>query len=153
MKSFVLKDGSGTKPPGKGDGRNAERNFRGEKISNETHASRTDPDAHLFRKAKGKEAKLCHMGHIMTENRHGLIIDARVTEASGTAEPMTALDMVEDNAGPEQQSEPKNTMTPPSLLPVVASADVCRTLPRTIAIAARRSTRGPRVILATRSAS
>jgi hypothetical protein len=60
--------------------------------------STTDPDARLFRKGAGKEAKLCHMGHRMTENRNGLIIDARLTEANGTAERATALDMIEDNA-------------------------------------------------------
>jgi transposase len=101
MKSFVPKDGSGPPPPAGGSdtGRNAERDFHGEKRSNETHASTTDPDARLFRKGKGKEAKLCHMGHIMTENRHGLIVDARLTAANGTAECTTALDMIDDNAG------------------------------------------------------
>ena len=98
MKSFVPKNASGTKPSEKDGGRNAERDFHGEKRSNETHASKTDPDARLFRKGKGKEAKLCHMGHIMTENRHGLIVDARLTEANGTAERATGLDMVDDNA-------------------------------------------------------
>jgi len=103
MKSFVPKDGS--KPPsGKGrsgdGGRNAERNFHGEKRKNDTHSSTTDPDARLLRKGAGKEAKLCHMGHLMTENRNGLIIDARLTEANGTAERATALDMIEDNARP-----------------------------------------------------
>jgi len=97
MKSFVPKDGSG--PPPAGGGRNAERDFHGEKRCNDTHASTTDPDARLFRKGQGKEAKLCHMGHILTENRHGLIVDARLTEANGTAECATALDMVEDHAG------------------------------------------------------
>jgi transposase len=96
MKSFVPKDGSG--PPPSGGGRNAERNFHGQKRVNATHASTTDPDARLFRKGAGKEAKLCHMGHLMTENRNGLIVDARVTEANGTAERTTALEMVEDNA-------------------------------------------------------
>ncbi len=105
MKSFVPKspaagddpkNGSG---PTTGGGRNAERDFRGEKRSNQTHASTTDPDARLFRKGQGKEARLCHMGHIMTENRHGLIVDARLTEANGTAECATALDMIEDHAG------------------------------------------------------
>jgi len=98
MKSFAPKDGGGPPPPA-GAGRNAERDFRGEKRSNDTHASATDPDARLFRKGQGKEAKLCHMGHIMTENRHGLIVDARLTEANGTAECATALAMVEDHAG------------------------------------------------------
>ncbi len=96
MKSFAPKDGS--KPPEEGGGRNAERNFHGEKRTNETHASTTDPDARLFRKGFGKEARLCHMGHLMTENRHGLIVAARLTEASGTAERSTALDMIKDNA-------------------------------------------------------
>jgi transposase len=96
MKSFVPKDGSG--PPPSGGGRNAERNFHGQKRVNATHASTTDPDARLFRKGAGKEAKLCHMGHLMTENRNGLIVDARVTEANGMAERTAALEMVEDNA-------------------------------------------------------
>jgi len=98
MKSFVRKDGSDPPPPADG-GRNAERDFHGEKRSNETHASTTDPDARLFRKGKGRAAILCHMGHILTENRQGLIVDARLTEASGTAECATALAMVEDNVG------------------------------------------------------
>jgi transposase len=98
MKSFVPKDGSGTPPTG--GCRNAERDFHGEERRNDTHSSTTDPDARLFRKGKGKEAKLCHMGHVMTENRHGLIVDARLTEASGTAERATGLDMIEDNARP-----------------------------------------------------
>ena len=100
MKSLVPKDGGN---PGKGHGgggRNAERNFRGEKRTNDTHASTTDPDARLFRKGLGKEAKLCHMGHVMTENRNNLIVDARLTEATGTAERTTALDMIDDNAKP-----------------------------------------------------
>jgi len=100
MKSFVPKDG-GDPPSGKGSGgRNAERDFHGEKRKNDTHSSTTDPDARLFRKGTGKEAKLCHMGHLMTENRNGLIVDARVSEANGTAERTTALAMIEDNARP-----------------------------------------------------
>ena len=101
MKSFVPKDSAGKPPSGTGGGgRNAERNFHGEKRKNDTHSSTTDPDARLFRKGAGKEAKLCHMGHLMTENRHGLIVDARLTEANGAAERSTALDMIEDNAKP-----------------------------------------------------
>jgi transposase len=103
MKSFVPKDG-GNPPAGKDDseggGRNAERDFHGEKRKNDTHSSTTDPDARLFRKGAGKEAKLCHMGHLLTENRNGLIVDARLTEANGTAERTTALEMIEDNAKP-----------------------------------------------------
>jgi IS5 family transposase len=101
MKSFVPKDGSGTPPPGKsGSGRNAERDFHDEKRKNDTHSSSTDPDARLFRKGAGKEAKLCHMGHLMMENRNGLIVDARLTAANGTAERTTALAMIDDNAKP-----------------------------------------------------
>jgi transposase len=103
MKSFVPKDapsdgdkGNGTPA---GGGRNAPRDFHGEKRSNETHASTTDPDARLFRKGAGKEAKLCHMGHLLMENRNGLIVDARLTEANGTAERTTGLEMIADNAG------------------------------------------------------
>ncbi len=97
LKSFVRKDGP---PPGDSNGwRNTERDFHGEKRKNETHASTTDPDSRLFRKGAGKEARLCYMGHLMTENRHGLIVDARLTEASGTAERETALDMIDDNTG------------------------------------------------------
>ena len=100
MKSFVPKDRDDP-PAGKGgSSRNAERDFHGEKRKNATHSSTTDPDARLFRKGAGKEAKLCHMGHLMTENRNGLIVDARLTEANGTAERTTALDMIEDNARP-----------------------------------------------------
>jgi transposase len=102
MKSFVPQDGR--KPPsGKGrrrrGGRNRERDFRGEKRRNDTHSSTTDPDARLFRKAAGQEAKLCYMGHLMTENRNALIVDARLTKASGRAERATALDMIEHNVG------------------------------------------------------
>jgi transposase len=104
MKSFVPKDRGDKEPPSgqdptEGSGRNRERNFHGEKRKNETHASTTDPDARLFRKGKGKEAKLCHMGHLLTENRNGLIVDARLTEANGTAERSAALDMIEANTG------------------------------------------------------
>lgn len=101
MKSFVPKN-AGNPPSGPGRSgsgcRNAERDFHGEKRKNDTHFSTTDPDARLFRKGAGKEAKLAHMGHLMTENRNGLIVDARLTEANGTAERTTALAMIEDNA-------------------------------------------------------
>ena len=98
MKSFVPKDGSN--PPASGRGRNAERDFHGEKRKNDTHSSTTDPDARLFRKGAGKEAKLCHMGHLMMENRNALIVDAQLTEANGTAERTTAIEMIDDNARP-----------------------------------------------------
>lgn len=88
MKSFRRKDGS-DEPPA--PGRNGERNFRKDQRSNETHASTTDPDARLARKSNGQEAKLAYTGHLLMENRHGLIVDARLTHATGTAEPEAAL--------------------------------------------------------------
>jgi hypothetical protein len=81
MKSFRPKDGSGSEPPA-GGGRNAEANVRGEKRSNETQASTTDPDARLYRKADGQPALLCHMGHALMENRHGLVVGSLVTRAA-----------------------------------------------------------------------
>jgi transposase len=99
MKSFKPKDGGGDEPPARGGGRNAERDFHGEKRSNDTHASTTDPDARLYRKGRGKEAKLCHMGHLLMENRHGLIVDALLTPATGTAEREAAETMLGRQAG------------------------------------------------------
>ena len=93
MKSFQPKDKDGD-GPAKGGGRNAARDFHGEQRRNDTHASTTDPDARLFRKGRGKEARLCHMGHLLMENRHGLIVDAVLTPASGTAERDAALAML-----------------------------------------------------------
>ena len=74
--------------------RNPEVDFRGEKRSNETHASRTDPEARLYRKGAGQEAKLSHMGHLLAENRHGRIVGVGVSEANGTAEREEALTML-----------------------------------------------------------
>ena len=96
MKSFRRKGGT-DEPPS--PGRNGERNFHQEKRSNETHASTTDPDARLFRKARGQEAKLAFLGHLLMENRNGLIVDARLTRATGTAEPEAALAMLGDVPG------------------------------------------------------
>ena len=81
-------------PPAGGGGRNPAVDFHGEKRLNQTHASTTDPEARLFRKGKGKEAKLCFMGHVLMENRHGLINAPRLTAATGTAEREAADDMV-----------------------------------------------------------
>ncbi len=78
--------------------RNAEIDFHGQKRSNESHVSRTDPQARLYRKGPGKEAKLCFMGHALMENRSGLIVDACLTEASGHAERVAALAMIEPRA-------------------------------------------------------
>lgn len=92
MKSFRPKDGSGEPP---GPGRNGERDFHAEKRSNQTHASTTDPDARLYRKAAGRESRLCFMGHVMMENRNGLAVDAALTHATGTAEREATLRMLD----------------------------------------------------------
>ena len=97
MKSFRLRDGSDDPPP-PGGGRNREADFHGQKRSNETHASTTDPEARLYRKGPGKEAKLCLMGHALMENRNGLVVDACLTEANGHAERIAALHMIEPHA-------------------------------------------------------
>jgi hypothetical protein len=68
-----------------------EVNFQGKKRSNETHQSTTDPDARLYKKSKGSEAKMSYLGHALMENRHGLLVDTMVTLADGTAERDAAL--------------------------------------------------------------
>ena len=97
MKSFKPRDGSDDDSPGDG-GRNAEASFHGQKRSNETHASTTDPDARLYRKGPGKEAKLSFLGHGLMENRSGLLVDACLTPADGHAERVAALHMIEPRA-------------------------------------------------------
>jgi len=97
LKSFKPRDGSDDEPPA-GGGRNAEADFHGKKRSNETHASTTDPDARLYRKGPGKEAKLSFIGHGLMENRHGLLVDACLTPADGHAERVAALHMIEPRA-------------------------------------------------------
>jgi len=91
MKSFRPKDGD----DGGGAGRNAERDFHGEKRSNETHESTTDADARLYRKGNGRESRLCFMGHALMENRNGLVVGGNVTIASGTAEREAALELID----------------------------------------------------------
>ena len=83
MKSFRPRDGSGEPPQ---PGRNGEADFRKTKRSNETHASTTDKDARLFRKGDGQESRLCYLGHVLMENRNGLVAAAEATLATGTAE-------------------------------------------------------------------
>ena len=84
LKSFRPKEGP--PPPSDGDPGNPSVDFRGERRSNETHASTTDPEARLLRKGKGQEARLAFLGHALMENRHGLLMDFTVSPATGTAE-------------------------------------------------------------------
>ena len=92
MKELRRDDGGEDEPSG--PGRNAERDFRGEKRSNETHASVTDPDARLYRKSNGQPSRLCYMGHLRIENRNGLVVDVRTTHATGKAEREAAETMI-----------------------------------------------------------
>ena len=88
--------GPGEEPPS--GGRNAEADFHGETRSNATHASTTDPEAKLYRKGAGMEAKLAFLGHALMENRCGLLVDACLTQANGHAERLAALAMIEKHA-------------------------------------------------------
>ena len=96
-KSFRPKDGG--EPPS-GNGR--EVDFHREKRSNETHRSTTDPDARLYKKSKGSEAKMSYLGHALMENRHGLLVDTMVTLADGTAERDAAVLMASQISGVKQ---------------------------------------------------
>lgn len=82
-KSFVRKDGDGPEPP---PGRNPEIDFKGEKRSNATHQSSTDPESRLYKKGEFTEAKLRYMAHALSENRNGLVVDVETTQANGRAE-------------------------------------------------------------------
>ncbi len=108
MKSFRSRDGS-DEPPA--PGRNGDRDFHGEKRSNDTHASTTDPDARLLRKSSGQEAKLCFMGHALMENRNGLIIGACLTQADGHAERVAALAMIEPRSPPTRGMTARTSST------------------------------------------
>jgi transposase len=87
QKSFQKKDGSGD---------DEGTNFHGQKRKNDTHESKTDPGAKLYRKGNGPEAKLSYLGHVLVENRSGLIVDAMATQSDGTAERDAALLMVHE---------------------------------------------------------
>jgi transposase len=82
-------------PPSDGDGGNPRVDFRGQRRTNDTHASTTDADARLYKKAKGQEAKLGFLGHVLMENRNGLVVETRLTRATGTAERQASVEMVE----------------------------------------------------------
>jgi transposase len=92
FKSFKPRDGEKAPPDG---GNNPSIDFHGERRSNDTHQSTTDPEARLARHGAGKEARLCLAGHVLMENRNGLVVDVVVNRATGTAERDTALDMLE----------------------------------------------------------
>ena len=96
LKSFRKKD---EEAPPADDSGNPTVNFHGEKRSNETHISTTDPEAMLARKGSGKEAKLSYSGHVLMENRNGMVVNVEVLPATGTAEREAALEMIEEIPG------------------------------------------------------
>lgn len=98
LKSFQpkkSKDGKGGDEPPASGGRNADVDFRGQKRRNDTHASKTDPDARLYRKGNGQPSQLCYLGHVLMENRNGLCVRTSVTPADGYGERSAALGMVD----------------------------------------------------------
>lgn len=98
QKSFRRK---GEKPP-RGGGRNPSADFHGEKRTNETHKSTTDPEAKMYKKAHGEKGRLSYLGHVLMENRNGLVLDTQVTQANGTAERDAALAMCDAIPGKHQ---------------------------------------------------
>ena len=94
QKSFRRKDGKGNVP-----GVGGEVDFHGEKRKNQSHESTTDPDARLFKKSKGSEAKLGYLGHVLMENRNGLLVQTFLSEANGRAERDAAMLMAETIPG------------------------------------------------------
>jgi hypothetical protein len=108
--SFVPKDGA--PPPSSGSKSNPEVDFRGKPRSNDTHESRTDPDCRLYRKSKNTEAIPGFMGHVLMESRNGLVVDHRLTQASGTAELEAALAVLSAQLGNNRQSVGANNWRP-----------------------------------------
>jgi transposase len=98
MKSFRAKDAPGNDD--QGGGRNADRDYHGEKRSNETHASTTDPDARLYKKAAGQPSRLCFIGTALMENRNGLAVDGRLTRAAGVSECLAGIDLADAHVPP-----------------------------------------------------
>jgi len=101
QKSFTPKDAPGPSEPPDDPG-NPTVDFRGKPRRNDTHASTTDPEARLYRKSNGQEAKLCYLGHVLIENRHGLVVSNRLTTATGRAEREAAVAMVQEVAGSQR---------------------------------------------------
>jgi hypothetical protein len=101
IKSFRRRDGGDEDG---GPGRNAERNFHGERRTNDTHQSTTDPEARLYKKGDGQPARLCYIGHALMENRHGLVVAGEVSQATGLAEREPALRLVDHRRSPERRS-------------------------------------------------
>lgn len=137
-KSFVPKDGA--PPPSSGSRGNPEVDFKGEKRTNDTHRSKTDPDAKLATKSSKAGAIPAYMGHVLTENRNGLVVDTRLTQASGTAEREAAIEMLAELPG-----EARKTVGADKAYDSAAFVEGCRSLNVTPHVAQNTSGRSSRI--------
>jgi transposase len=137
-KSFVPKDGA--PPPSSGSRANPEVDFKGHKRSNETHQSKTDPDAKLATKSSKAGAIPAYMGHVLTENRNGLVVDLRLTQANGTAEREAAIEMLAELPG-----EARKTVGADNAYDSEAFVDGCRAIKVTPHVAQNTSGRASRI--------
>lgn len=137
-KSFVPKDGP--PPPSSGSRSNPEVNFRGQRRTRDTHESKTDPDAELFRKSHNEGAIPCYMGHVLMENRNALVVDTQVTKAHGRAEREAALQMLAQLPG-----ETRKTVGADKLFDTEEFVQRCRDLNVTPHVAQNTSGRSSRI--------
>jgi len=137
-KSFVPKDGA--PPPSSGSRGNPEVDFKGQKRTNDTHESKTDPDAKLATKSSKAGAIPAYLGHVLTENRNGLVVDTRLTEANGTAEREAALEMLAELPG-----EARKTVGADKAYDTESFVQGCREINVTPHVAQNTSSRSSRI--------
>jgi transposase len=137
-KSFVPKDGA--PPPSSGSRSNPEVDFKGQKRTNDTHESKTDPDCQLYTKSSKAGAIPCYMGHALTENRNGLVVDTRLTQANGTAEREAALEMLAELPG-----ETRKTVGADKAYDIEPFVEGCRGINVTPHVAQNTSNRQSRI--------
>ncbi len=137
-KSFVPKDGA--PPPSSGSRGNPEVDFKGQRRTNDTHESKTDADSKLYTKSGKAGAIPCYMGHALTENRNGLVVDMRLTQASGTAEREAALEMLAELPG-----EARKTIGADKAYDIAPFIEGCREINVTPHVAQNTSGRASRI--------
>ena len=137
-KSFVPKDGA--PPPSSGSRSNPEVDFKGQKRTNDTHQSKTDPDAKLATKSSKAGAIPAYMGHVLTENRNGLVVDTRLTQANGTAEREAAIEMLAELPG-----EARKTVGADKAYDTESFVEGCRIINVTPHVAQNTSGRSSRI--------
>ena len=151
-KSFVPKDGA--PPPSSGSRGNPEVDFKGQKRTNDTHQSKTDPDAKLATKSSKAGAIPAYMGHVLTENRNGLVVDTRLTQANGTAEREAAIEMLPSCRGRRARPSVRTRHTTPRTSSRIAEGSTSRrTSRRTPPIAKAGSIGARRAMRDTQSVS